>query len=56
MKNLKETRKGDIDDFIREHEADPDGDIDKLDALIKRPFRGSEKATRPASDEKSSGD
>lgn len=56
MSNLKEARKGEIEDFIKEHEADPEGDLDKLDALIKRPTQGSEKATRPASDEASSDD
>jgi len=56
MKNLKQARKGKIEDFIKEHEADPDGDIDKLDALIKRPVQGSEKATRKASHQESSGD
>lgn len=37
MTNLKQARKnGKLSDFIKEHEADPDGDLDKLDALIKR--------------------
>lgn len=54
---LSEARKlGKIDDFIKEHEADPGGDLDKLDALIKRPVQGSEKATRLASPQASSGD
>ena len=57
MTNLKLARqKGKVDDFIKEHEADPDGDLDKLDALIKRPTQGSEKATRPASPQGSSDD
>lgn len=56
MTNLKDARKGRIEDFIQEHEADPDGDLDKLDALIKRPTQGSEKATRPASPEASPDD
>lgn len=57
MTNLKKAReKGKIDDFITEHEADPDGDLDKLDALIKRPAQGSKKATRPASPQGSSDD
>jgi hypothetical protein len=56
MANLKQARKGKIEDFITEHEADPDGDLDKLDALIKRPAQGSEKATRPASPQVSSDD
>ena len=49
-------KSGDLEAFIKEHEADPDGDLDKLDALIKRPTQGSEKATRPASPEASSDD
>lgn len=35
-----------LKDFIKEHEADPDGDLDKLDAVIKRPTQGSGKVTR----------
>ena len=56
MPNLKQARNGKIDDFIKEHEADPDGDLDKLDALIKRPVRESEKATRKASSRDASDD
>ena len=56
MLNLKQARKGKIEDFIKEHKADPDGDLDKLDALIKRPVQGSEKATRPALPQASSDD
>ena len=56
MTNLKQARKTKIDDFIKEHEADPDGDLDKLDALIKRPTQESGKATRPASPQESSDD
>ena len=49
MTNLKQARKGKIEEFIKEHEADPDGNLDQLDALIKRPTQGSEKATPKAS-------
>lgn len=56
MTNLKDARKGKIEKFIKEHEADPDGDLDKLDALIKRPTRESVKATPKASPEASSDD
>ncbi|SMX36806.1 hypothetical protein OCA8868_01112 [Octadecabacter ascidiaceicola] len=56
MPNLKTARKGKIEEFIKEHEADPDGDLDKLDALIKRPTQGSEKATQPTSIPASSDD
>ena len=54
LKSLRE--KGKIEEFIKEHEADPDGDLDKLDALIKRPTQGNEKATRPTSPRASSDD
>lgn len=57
MTNLRKARqKGKIDEFIKEHEADPDGDLDKLDEVIKRPTRGSGKATRPASPQDASDD
>ena len=56
MTNLKQARKGKIEDFIKEHEADPDGDLDKLDAVIKRPTQESEKATPPASSQDASDD
>ena len=36
MTTLKEARKGKLDKFIKEHEADPEGDLDKLDELLKR--------------------
>jgi len=55
--NLKKARvKGKIEDFIKEHEADPDGDLDKLDEVIKRPAQGTGKATRPSSDRDESDD
>jgi hypothetical protein len=56
MPSLQDARKGKIEDFIKEHEADPDGDLDKLDAMIKRPTQGSGKVTRPASPQESSDD
>ena len=57
MRSLKSARqKGDVEKFISEHEADPDGDLDKLDALIKRPTQESEKATHPTSSQGSSDD
>lgn len=57
MPNLKDARKNEkLSEFIKEHEADPDGDLDKLDALIKRPTQESEKATQKASPEASSDD
>ena len=55
--NLKKARqKNKLDDFIKEHEADPEGDLDKLDDVIKRPTQGSGKATRPASSRDASDD
>ncbi len=57
MGTLRNARKkGNLEDFIKEHEADPDGDLDKLDELIKKPVQGSEKATRPASSQDASDD
>lgn len=54
--NLKKVRESNLEDFIKEHEADPEGDLDKLDALIKRPTRESGKATRPTSPRDASDD
>ncbi len=56
MTNLKQARKGKIEDFIKEHEADPKGDLDKLDAVIKRPTQESEKATPKTSSRGTSDD
>ena len=53
---LIQARKGQIEDFIKEHEVDPEGDLDKLDAVIKRSVQESEKATRSASSRASSDD
>ena len=37
MTTLREARKkGMLEQFIREHEKDTPGDLDKLDAVIKR--------------------
>lgn len=50
MPNLKTARqKGKIDDFIKEHEADPEGDLDKLDEVIKSPTRETGSAIPKAS-------
>jgi ribulose bisphosphate carboxylase small subunit len=49
MPSLKKARKENLEDFIKEHEGDPVGDLDKLDAVIKRPNQGTAKATRQAS-------
>lgn len=56
MTNLRKARKDNLSDFIQEHENDPQGDLNKLDALIKLPVQENEKATRPASPQASSDD
>lgn len=57
MTNLKKARqKGKLENFIKEHEAVPEGDLDKLDAVIKRPVQGTAKAARPASSQDASDD
>lgn len=45
MATLKDARKGNIEDFIKEHEADPVGDLDKLDALIHKGVEKKQDAT-----------
>lgn len=50
MTNLKDARrKGRIEQFIREHEKDAPGDMDKLDAALKRPSQGTGKSGQEAS-------
>jgi len=50
LTSLKEARRaGNISTFVNEHEADPPGDMDKLDAAIKRPSTGTEKSDQAAS-------
>jgi len=57
MTSLKEAREqGKLEEFIRAHENDATGDLDKLDAALKRPSRESVKATRKASSQGSSDD
>jgi hypothetical protein len=56
MTNLRDARKGKIEEFIKEHEADADGDLEKLDTLIKRPVQESVSATRPTSSQDASDD
>jgi len=56
MPTLKEARKKGLELFVQEHEPDPSGDLDKLDAFIKRPIQETEKATHPASTQVSSDD
>ncbi len=57
MTNLRKARNtADIEKFIKEHEGDPQGDADKLDALIKRSIQGSGSAVPPASSQDASDD
>ena len=55
--NLRSARKrGLLEKFIKEHEADPKGDLDKLDEVIKKPVRGTGKEVPPASSQDASDD
>lgn len=45
MPTLKQARKGKIDDFTKEHEADPDGGLDKFDEVIGRSKKKKQGAT-----------
>ncbi len=57
MTNLKKAReKDDLESFIKEHEADPVGDLDKLDKVIKSSTQESGSKARPASSQDASGD
>jgi hypothetical protein len=57
MTSLQKARSsGQVEKFIAEHEADPEGDADKLDALIKRPVQETVSEARPASPPAKSGD
>ncbi len=50
MTTLREARKsGKIDQFIAEHETDSPGDMDKLDAALKRLSPETGKASQGAS-------
>ena len=50
MTSLREARKkGRLDQFIREHEKDAPGDMDKLYAALKRPSRETGKSDQEAS-------
>ena len=54
--DLKTARKGKLEKFIREHEKDAPGDLDKLDAAISRPVRGTGKEAPKASSRDASDD
>jgi len=57
MTNLKNARKnGKVDDFIKEHDADPKGDLDRLDAALKRPAKETASEARKASSQDASDD
>ena len=57
MTTLRDARKkGKLGQFIREHEKDIPGDLDKLDAAIKRPVRGTGKEAPKASSQDASDD
>jgi ribulose bisphosphate carboxylase small subunit len=56
MTTLRDAREGKLDKFIKEHEADPDGDLDKLDDVIKRPTQESGKEAPPTSSQDASDD
>lgn len=57
MTSLQKARQsGQVEQFIAEHESDPHGDADKLNALIKRPVQGSGSAVPPASSQDASDD
>ena len=56
MTTLKEARKKGLEKFIREHEKDAPGDLDKLDAAIKRPVRETGKEAPKASSQGASDD
>ena len=56
MVSLSEARKKRLESFIVEHESDPHGDTDKLDALLKRPVQETAKEAPPASSRAASDD
>lgn len=58
-KSLKDARKeGDLEGFIKEHEKDERGDLDKLEKAIRQPSQAPETASkaRKTSPKASSGD
>ena len=57
MVDLKSARrKGNLEQFIREHEKDAPGDADKLDQAIRRPASQKSKEAPKASSGRGSGD
>ena len=50
MPDMKQTRQmGKIEDFLKEHEADPPGDLEKLKRLIRSATQESGSEAPPAS-------
>ena len=45
----KAIKMGKIEQFIRERDKDAPGDLDKLDAALKRPLQGTGKSDQEAS-------
>lgn len=57
QKSLRSARKvGDLESFIKEHEKDEPGDLDKLDEALRRPVQGTGSKARPASSPEPSDD
>jgi hypothetical protein len=52
----KALKEGKLEEFIREHEKDAPGDLEKLDKAIKRPASDKSKATPKASSRGASDD
>lgn len=52
----KAIKEGKLEEFIREHENDAAGDLEKLDKALKRPASDKSKATRKASSRDASDD
>ncbi len=56
-KSLKDAiNEGDLETFIKEHEQDPDGDLDKVDEVIRRSAQESGSEAPQSSPEASSDD
>lgn len=57
-KSLKDARKeGDIESFIKEHEKDARGDLEKLEKVIRQPTQAPESASKaPKTSPKASSD
>lgn len=57
MKTLRDAlEEGDLESFIKEHESDPDGDLDKVDEVIRRSGQETASEARQSSRQESSDD